>query len=401
MMRYSDTELEQLLADEADYVERKGSWSGDAPDKGREAVCAFANDLPNHQRAGVLFVGVNDKGNPTGLDISDRLLQMLADIKTDGNILPPPTITVEKRVLFGFEVAVVTVQPADTPPIRYKGRIWIRTGTRRGIASAQDERILNEKRRSRDISFDIQPIPSCSINELDRSVFEREYLPNAFAPDIIESNQRNYEERLSACKMIASVDNPVPTVSGILALGKRVSDWIPGAYIQFLRIDGVSLTDTIIDELRIDGSLNQIIRRLDEKMNAHNFVSVDIVSEERERRRNLYPVAALQQLTRNAIMHRTYENTNSPVRINWFNDRIEIHSPGGVYGIVTPDNFGKPGITDYRNPNIADAMKVFGLVQRFGVGIALAQKALRENGNPEAEFTIDLMTFLVTVRRIS
>lgn len=56
--RYGDTELERLLADtESDLVERKEMWAGDAPEKGRQAVCAFANDLPNHRNPGVLFVG--------------------------------------------------------------------------------------------------------------------------------------------------------------------------------------------------------------------------------------------------------------------------------------------------------------------------------------------------------
>lgn len=136
-MKYTQAELESLLADvESDLVERKESWKGDAWDKGRQAICAFANDLPDHRRPGVLFVGVNDDGVPNGLSITDELLRTLADIKTDGNILPPPTITVEKRFLKGQNVAVVTVRPADAPPVRYKGRTWFRTGR------AEDWRLL-------------------------------------------------------------------------------------------------------------------------------------------------------------------------------------------------------------------------------------------------------------------
>ena len=53
-------------------------------------------------------------------------------------------------------------------------------------------------------------------------------------------------------------------------------------------------------------------------------------------------------------MHRTYEATNAPVRVNWFDDRIEIISPGGPFGSVSDANFGEPGVTDYRNPNLAE-----------------------------------------------
>jgi ATP-dependent DNA helicase RecG len=73
-------------------------------------------------------------------------------------------------------------------------------------------------------------------------------------------------------------------------------------------------------------------------------------------------------------MHRSYEATNAPVRVYWFDDRIEIHNPGGPFGSVTVENFGQPGITDYRNPNLAEALRALGYVQRFGAGIAIARK---------------------------
>ncbi len=398
-MTYTDAELEALLDDiESDLAERRESWDGDAPEKGRQAVCAFANDLPDHRKPGVLFIGAKNDGSPSGLSVTDELLRTLADIKTDGNTLPPPTLTVEKRKLKNTGIAVVTVQPSDAPPVRYKGRIWIRTGPRRAIANVQDERILNEKRRFRDIPFDIHPIPSSSAKDLNKMLFEQEYLPNAFARDVLEANDRSYEQRLASCGMIASIDEPVPTVLGLLVLGNRPQDFIPGAFIQFLRLDGTELSAPVIDESPIDGSIGQLLRRIDEIMEAHNRVRVDLVAGRTEKRDFDYPMPALQQIVRNAVMHRTYEGTNSPVRIYWFSDRIEVISPGGPFGEVTAQNFGKPGFTDYRNPNIADAMKVYGFVQRFGVGIATAQKELRENGNPPAEFTVEPTVVLCTMR---
>lgn len=152
-----------LAEPESDLAERKESFRGDVPNAIREVVCAFANDLPDHQRAGVAFIGAKDDGSPSGLVVTDDLLRQLADIKTDGNIVPPPSLTVDKRNLRGAEMAVIIVRPADSPPVRYRGRVHIRIGPRRGIASAQDERILNEKRRHRDRPFDVQPLPSAVL----------------------------------------------------------------------------------------------------------------------------------------------------------------------------------------------------------------------------------------------
>lgn len=66
MIRFSDRELEILLNDtESELVERKKSFKGDTPKKSRQAICAFANDLPNHNKAGVLFIGAEDDGAPS------------------------------------------------------------------------------------------------------------------------------------------------------------------------------------------------------------------------------------------------------------------------------------------------------------------------------------------------
>lgn len=402
MTPLTDIELAALADDlESDRVERKRAWKGDAPEKGRQAVCAFANDLPNHRKPGVLLVGIADDGTPAGPEVvvTDALLQTLADIKTDGKITPPPTLTVTRRFLKGHDVAVVTVWPADAPPVRLDGRIWIRTGPRRGLASAQDERILNERRRHLDRAFDATPVYGCPLDELDRLTFEREFLPQAIAPDVLAANDRSYEDRLASLGMIASADDPTPTVAGILTLGKSPRTWVPCAYIQFLRIRGTELADPIADAAELDGTLQQMLRRADEKLAAFLTTEVDFTSATIEERRTPYPMSALQQLLRNAVMHRTYEGTNAPVRLYWFDDRIEIHSPGGPYGVVNAANFGQPGACDYRNQILAGVLKALGFIQRFGFGIAQARRALAANGNPPPEFRVEPTMVLATLRR--
>lgn len=390
MRDFTDAELLQIIEDdESDRVEFKESLSGDdAPVKIREAICAFANDLPNHEEPGFVFVGVKKDKTIVGLRVTDELLRQLADMKTDGNIVPPPSLTVEKRVLGGQDVAIVKAEPSNSPPVRYKGMIHVRTGPRRGIATAQDERILNEKRRYGDRPFDLYPIPTSSVSDLNLALFNYEYLPQAVSQEILEQNERTLNEQLAVTKMITAADQPTPTVLGILTLGKNPQDFLFGAYVQFLRIDGDELTDEIIDSEEIRGAVSDQIRRLDDKLIAHNRVSVDILSGPVEKRTSLYPLEALQQLTRNAILHRSYEGTNAPARVYWYNDRIEVVSPGGTYGDVTAENFGNLGLTDYRNPNLAEAMRTLGFVQHFGMGIPIAKRLLAENGNPAPEFQI-------------
>ena len=389
-MILDDQELEKLLKEGENFrVEFKEELSQGVLRDIRRAICAFANDLPGSRLPGVLFVGVNDRGQPIDLEITDELIRQLADMKYDGHIVPLPSMQVEKREIMGSDVAVVTVMPSDSPPVRHRGSIRIRTGSRRGIATAQDERILNEKRRSLEIPFDIQPVPTADISALNQYQFENEYLPRAFSAETLEENDRSLNERLAATKMIASADEPIPTVLGLLTFGTSPRDYIHNAWVQFLRIDGTELSDDVIDEEEISGDLTLVVRRIDEKMRAHIHTRVDLTTSDTELRSPSYPLVALQQISRNTIMHRTYENTNAPVRITWFNDRIEFQNPGGPFGSVTRENFGRPGMTDYRNPNLSEAMKVLGFVQRFGVGIASARKALGDNGNPELRFEVN------------
>jgi ATP-dependent DNA helicase RecG len=174
---------------------------------------------------------------------------------------------------------------------------------------------------------------------------------------------------------------------------------VPGAYVQFVRVDGTRLTEPIRDQKQISGPLHQILSRLDELLEINISTVIDVKSGVRDVRQPDYPIVALQQLVRNALMHRNYDGTNAPVRVYWFADRVEIASPGGLYGQVTPDNFGK-GAADYRNPLLAEAMYHLGYVQRFGLGIPLAREELNKNGNPPPEFHFEPTSVLVTLRPV-
>jgi ATP-dependent DNA helicase RecG len=390
--------LETLLNElESERIERKASISDRS--KIRRAICAFANDLPNHQQAGVIFIGVKDDGNCANLEITDKLLLTLSDMRSNGNILPFPTMSVQKRRLAGCELAVIIVEPSDTPPVRYDGRVWVRVGPSLALATPEEERRLAEKRRSKDLPFNIQPLVSTSLDDLDLAFFEQKYLPAALAADILEQNQRPIEQQLASMRFINLAPAIHATVLGILVLGKAPQQIVPGSYIQFIRIDGTQLIDPIKNTKEITGSLSVMLSSLDETLRNHILINSDLTSQQLEIKRPDYPLVALQQLARNAVLHRTYEGTHAPVRITWFNDRIEIHNPGSPFGQVNRQNFGQAGVTDYRNPHLAEAMKNLGYVQRFGFGIPIARQALEENGNPPPEFCLEENRVLVTIRR--
>lgn len=383
----TDRELEALLVDlESDRVERKENAKDG--DQIRRTVCAFANDMPEHNQPGVLCVGAKDDGGPSGLKVTDQLLLDLAKMRDDGNILPLPSMTVEKRRLQGAEMAVVIVEPSDSPPVRYKGITWIRVGPRLAIASVQEERRLSERRLHRNLPFDVRPQPAASLEDLNQTAFRNDYLPYAVDPHILLENQRSTEEQLCSLHFAVPGTPPVPTLTGLLAIGNDPRQALPCHYIQFVRFAGDNLASPVADQHELTGPLRSMLLAADTLIRINVSNAADIAGGAVERRMPDYPEAAIRQIVYNAVMHRNYEGTNAPVKVYWFSDRVEVHSPGGPFGDVNISNFGKPGYTDYRNPNLASVMKTLGFVQRFGAGITIARQQLQANGNPELEFVV-------------
>lgn len=102
-----------------------------------------------------------------------------------------------------------------------------------------------------------------------------------------------------------------------------------------------------------------------------------------------YPEGAIRELLMNACMHRDYQ-ANMPIRLYQFDDYIEVMNAGGLYGEARPENF--PSVNDYRNPLVAEAMRVMRYVNKFNRGVTRVQELLKDNGNPPAEFDVNTIT---------
>ena len=242
----SVSELQRLLKDlETDRIERTTSVNN--TDKFCQAICAFSNDFSGHNAPGYLIIGANDRGEPSGLTVTDRLLTNLADIRSSGNILPLPAITIQQYSLPEGELAIVEVFPSDIPPVRYKGRVYIRTGPSRSIASETEERILSERRTARTHTFDILPCEESTLDNINPELFKLTYLPQAIDSETLEANHRESKLQLSSLRFY-SLKKDCPTNAGILLFGNNPLFFLPGAYIQFLRLEGNDLASDVIDE---------------------------------------------------------------------------------------------------------------------------------------------------------
>lgn len=297
----TETEVKKLLNDiENERVERTISTTN--TDKFAQAVCAFANDIRNSDLPGFLFIGANDDGTLSGLTVSDELLRNLAGLRSDGNILPSPALMVYKMVFPKGEIAVVEVQPSKLPPVRYKGKTWIRIGARKAVANEEEERILTERRQVHSLTFDTQPCLEATIEDIDTELFQREYLPKAISPEILKQDKRTIVQQLASLRLYNRMCN-CPTYAGILLLGTNPKYFIFGAYIQYVRFEGIDRTSKVTKEYQFIGNLIQMLKELDSfvKLTIENKRPV-LVSALREKIVVNYPYAAIRELLMNKAL---------------------------------------------------------------------------------------------------
>ena len=355
--------IQSLLNDiESDRAERTISVNN--TDKFGQAICAFANDLPNHGKPGYLIIGADDK--------------------------------TEKVELADGDVAVVEVQPSQFPPIRYKGQIWVRIGPRKGVANEQDEKILIEKRNSQALTYDALPCLRATIDDIDTQLFFNGYLPKAFPADVLKDDKRDIKHQMQSLGFFDTRFD-CPTNAGIIMFGNNVERFLPGAYIQYVKFRGKGKGGEVEREYKFSGNLMKVLYQLD------TFVDTTItnrrpvpVSVLREETIVDYPHWATRELLMNSICHRTYDS-NGPIQFYQYDDRIEILNHGGLYGKANADNF--PNVNDYRNTIIAEALRVLGFVNRFSRGVQRVENDLLENGNGKPEFDLSLGTAFKVIER--
>ena len=401
-MLTDDELLELLRGGESDRVEfTTDGESAGADDKIRRNVCAFANDLPGHGKPGAMFIGVNDDGSCANIPRTKILTEKLSELRLNAGIHPFPVVAVDEKTLNDCRMVTVIVEPSRSGPTSYNGDIWVRSGPTCRKATQEEEDALVERRSGmRKDTYDCVAVyPRAGVKELNIGLFH-EYLSMAVSPDSLAENNRTDDARMRAMGFMTP-DNAV-TWGAILCFGKNPQKWLRGAYIQFLRCPGTEIVSAAeaIDHKQIDGTISRQIQVIESLMKVH-IQTPAIIGGERRVDFPAYPYVALQQAIRNAVLHRSYEGTNAPIQCYWFNDRVEISSPGGPYGRVTVDNFAsQEGMTDYRNPKLAEVMGKTQLIEKYGYGIGAIRRSMKRNGNSPPEFRVGETNVTVVLRKL-
>ena len=195
-------------------------------------------------------------------------------------------------------------------------------------------------------------------------------------------------------EMLFLTSGGVPTLAAVMNFGVYPQGYLPQLAITAIVVPGTEIGDTAADEARfldnrrIEGTLSEM---LEEALAfcARNMKSRTIISLETGKHinRTEYPLGAIREAVLNALIHRDYSHytEGTPIQINFFTDRLEIHSPGNLYGRMTVEQLGiaRP---DQRNPALAVmAETLLGAENRYS-GIPTIRREMAAYGLPAPVF---------------
>lgn len=205
-------------------------------------------------------------------------------------------------------------------------------------------------------------------------------------------------------EMLNILRNGKPTLAALLNFGIYPQGYFPQLGITAIVVPGIAIGDTteqdvrFLDNKRIEGSLTAMVKEAIAFCVRNMKVRTVIDRKTGERKdQTEYPIAAIREAVLNAVIHRDYSfyTEGMPIQIDMFTDRMEIHSPGSLYGRMTVDQLGIAK-TDIRNPALAVMAESMTEAENRYSGIPTMRNEMKAYGLPEPKFENRRNEFVVT-----
>ena len=401
------TEVQQNQCELAD-IEVKSSHGG-TPQRLYEPLSAFAN----RSEGGVILFGLDESRNfeIVGVGNAHRLQEEISHLAwSDMEPQIHPEFTVELidgKAVVALEVSPV---PADKRPCHYKNAglqkgSYIRVGNTNRLMT--DYEVFGYVSAQNQPTFDEEPIGEATLDDLDREKLD------SFLDRIRKDRpkaaylKQSFEKVLTHLKIARLCVGALrPTLAGILTFGKHPQTIESQLVITFLHYFGTTETEKtprgerFLDNRKFEGAIPEMVE------DAVNHVMASIRKGsliEGLYRRDIpeYPEEAIREAIVNAVAHRDYSNfaRGSYIQMRLFADRMEIQSPGGLYGTVTIETLEEEQST--RNRTLVRLLEDLHLVENRGSGIQAMLGAMRSANLEPPRFLDRRSSFLVTMRNLT
>lgn len=400
-----DNELIELvkkirgLNAEAQTVEVKSAQGG-CPKRLYDTLSSFSNQ----DSGGVIVFGLDEDSGFTLNDIYD--LQDLQKSVTEQCLQMEPPV----RAVFTFaELDGRKIASAEIPavelskrPCYYKGKgpykgSYLRVGD--ADLPMTDYEIYSYEAFRKHVHDDERPVERASLEFMDKVklagyVGESRNDRPGFA---MLSDEQAYE-------MLNITRNGVPTLAAVMNFAILPQSYFPQFAVTAVLVPGTEIGDTgsmgerFIDNKRIKGTIAEMVEGA-VSFCRRNMKTKTIIGKDSGKREDEteYPVAAIREAVLNALIHRDYSGytEGTPVQIEMYSDRMEIHSPGSLYGRMTVEQLGKAK-HDLRNPALATMTESQTEAENRYSGIPTMRREMKLRGLPEPVFENRRNEFVVT-----
>ena len=348
-----------------------------------KTLVAFANSA-----GGLVLIGVADAsreviGLPEPLQSEEQLCNLIAD-----GIAPRLVPNVELVAHGDLNLLLVEVFPSSQRPHHLikqgpEQGVFVRLGSTNRQA---DSALIEELRRSvSGAAFDEQPIAELSVDDLDRDAITAAF----------EGIRSISDQDLHILRVLTKVQGrDVPTAGGMLLFGRDRQSWFPDAWLQCARFVGTTKAG-IFDQLDIQAPLPQALEQALAFLKKHAVRSADFQELRRVDRWSI-PLASLREALTNALVHSDYSQRGAPIRVAYFDDRIEIENPGVLIPGLSLDDLPR-GISRLRNRVISRVFRELGLIEQWGSGIPVILEEAASQHLPPPLFEEVGLRFRVTL----
>ena len=354
---------ELLKQSEGKTLEFKQDLS--SPKSIMKSLVVFANTA-----GGRLIVGITDDRQILGVEDpllqEERLCSIIADSISPRLVPNIEMITIEEKTLLIVEVFLSGSRPHFLKSQGRENGVYVRLGSTNRQA---DRELIAELERSVEgISFDEMPMPGLGLDDID---------VHAAAQSVREKFHLD-EARLQTLKLLVHHQGKlVPSRGAVILFGKNRQELFSDVWVQCGRFTGLTKTD-IFDHIELYDHLPMAVDSIMLFLKKHAMRGADLSDI---RRKDVWsiPLGILRETVINALVHADYSQRGGPVRIAFFDDRIEIENPGILLPGMTVEDM-KQGISKIRNPVIARFFREANLIEQWGTGVPRILSQAKEQG---------------------
>lgn len=392
MPTLTEAALRRVIADgETSTVELKKAVP--RPGELAERLCGMVN-----AQGGLIIIGVEDNslavvGVPDARMTLTRDMVLRAARQIDPPLLLDPPEP-EVYVLDGKRVVVVTIPPSRGPVYQASGVFWIRRGTHTVPLTASEMLELASDRGLQD--WELLPVRDATMKDIDLERVEA-YVRQRSARSRSFRRFDDLQQLLIGMKCARTVQRKtMPTNAGLLFFGYDPQQHLIQSEVVCVLYRDTSGVGGYADRKIITGTVQELIDETEAFLTQHIPVGGRI---EGWKRIDLpdYPSEALREAVVNAVIHRDYSRRGESIRVFYYADRIEVHSPGLLLPGVTVEQMRRGEVTSkLRNPILAGLLRdIPGYMERVGSGIRLMLEETRQMGLPPPQFR-EMSEFVVT-----